>query len=110
MNDSLIKLETYFREAERTKHDDGTTAYLLATSSKKAIEALREYQAQSDSVEVKTLCEETIARLHENKNLIKKYGESCVSDNLIGDYLIFAEINHTLYNALESFLVQIGHL
>jgi|SRR5690554_5898535 len=110
MNDSLTKLKTYFNEAERTKYDDGPQAYVLAQSSIKAIQALREYQAQSDSAEFKKLCEETIARLQENKNLIKKYGESCPPGNLIGDYSIFVKINHTLYNALESFLVQIEHL
>lgn len=110
MNESLIKLKNYFNEAERTSHVDGTQAYVLAQSSKKAIQALREYQAQSNSAEVKILCDETIARLHENKNLIKKYGESCPPGNLIGDSSIFAEINHTLYNALESFLIQIGDL
>lgn len=108
--DSLIKLKTYFNEAKRTSHDDGTTAYLLATSSTKAVEALREYQAQSNSAELKTVCDNTIARLQENEHLIKKYGESCTPGNLIGDYSIFTKINHTLYNALESFLVQIGHL
>lgn len=107
MNNSLSKLKTYFNQAKITEHNDGITAFSLATSSSKAIEALREYQAQTSSLELKELCEETISNLRLNESHIQEYRNSCSSGSTIGDNLIFIKINHTLYNALDSFFAQI---
>lgn len=110
MNNFLSKLKTYFNQAKITEHNDGITAFSLATSSSNAIDALREHQAQSSSLKMKKMCDETIAVLRLNESHIKEYRNSCSPGSTIGAYSIFIKINHTLYNALDSFFTQLDQL
>lgn len=110
MNNSLDKLKTYFNQAKHTKSNDAITAFALGSNSLKAIEVLRELKAESSSPELNNLCDETIKSLKEVENHIHEYKESYKPHNQKGDYSIFIKINHTLYNALDSFFTRIDQI
>lgn len=110
MNYSLDKLKTYFNQAKHTKSNDAITAFALGSSSLKAIEVLRELKAESSSPQLIKLCDETIKSLKEVESHIHEYKESYTHHNQKGDHSIFIKINHTLYNALDSFFAQIDQI
>lgn len=108
MEEIIQDLDRYFQHARRTRLNTFTSASVLASNASKAITALKKLLNDPEHSREAPFLEELIRGLSKAEGIYEKYCESLNSAHKGNDQL-FINLNHTLYNNLDSFLQVFYH-
>ncbi|WP_343637096.1 hypothetical protein [Fluviicola sp.] len=108
MEEIIQDLDRYFQHARRTRLNTFTSASVLAANARKAIAALKKLLNDPEYSSNARFLEELIRGLSKAEGIYEKYCETLNSEHRGNDQL-FINLNHTLYNNLDSFLQVFYH-
>jgi hypothetical protein len=108
MEEIIQDLDRYFQHAKRTKLNTFTSASVMHNNASKAILLLRKLMKEPGYSGETDFLEELITGLSKAGVIYERYCESLNSEHKGNDQL-FINLNHTLYNNLDSFLQTFYH-
>lgn len=109
MEQIIQHIDRYFQHAKRTRLNTFTSASVLSNNASKAITALNELLENPEYAGYIPFLEEAIRGLSKAEVIYEKYCES-LNTELKGNNQLFINLNHTVYNNLESFLEAFYHI
>lgn len=108
MEQILQDLDRYFQHAKRTKLNTFTSASVMSNNASKAITGLKTLLDDPVYSMYEPFLEDIITGLSKAEAIYERYCESLNSQHRGNDQL-FINLNHTLYNNLDSFLQVFYH-
>jgi len=108
MEQILQDLDRYFQHAKRTKLNTFTSASVMSNNAAKAIAGIKTLLDDPVYSMYEPFLEDVITGLSKAQGIYEKYCES-LNPELKGNDQLFINLNHTLYNNLDSFLQVFYH-